>query len=879
MSGISYQVQQNILNPAKIYSDTHFYQSFELDPNTATTVLGDPLKQSNIGIIIPVNGTSPIPNLVLYDNNMYDLQSAQFAMEMYYAQQSRLQTPNYSQQPGLQYVLYTSPMTINNSESWDVNYFTHMLKKGMSPIATNYSDDFSSLSQALAQYDVTVLSTTSIPKYYVEWFGYFQPPTTGSYQFNLTTNQKAYLWVGNVALVNYTIDNITPTTIANPTTLVAGTMYPIRIQYGATNQTCTSALSFIISCNGIPLASGTNGNGLLLNLTDNVSNKPYEPIQVHYALTSATDPNVPPLSPNQNMQFQLFYTTCNLINNYTNNQKIRMAKSNTNLKNYQFTIRTSGTNTPTLSISNTGSIVFGDQSIFTNQTALVQPLTSTNAYLLFNNGDLTLNMNNGTVNTIYWDLLNTTTYSTYGTTNIINQNNIATIPTVYINAIPNNDWLTLYNSAPTNATTLYYGQNLSGNSALYSSDGKSMLCIEGNDLNLYVSNNPPMRYYTFYSGTGSDDMNTFYLLSTKGDIKLGSTMLVDTQQQQLQNVPMGGNILKYTNDFKLYSGSAYSYPPVIDGTNYVGGNNTTDCDKQCIANNNCSHYYSDPNGLSNVGVNCILNNNNNSPAYLPIPNAISANTVNVAPSLFIRNKQIHSDCKINVYDVKYKTIGTGACTSSSSSTSAGCPTKGVRSSGNFVSTSMYSTYDLYSTANGEYNPIPSQEGPCGIPSVNQSMNTFSEFTQGPNTEGFSHRTKGLTHRKKENFVTGFDPSACQSMDEKQCIRSMQSNASAINQAYQTSTLNNIEVNQNYDSLSNIINTQFAPLYNKVNNNPQYNSIDQDGTLTQDQNSRKTLLNGMIEDTKDNLIRQNTNYILINICAAIFLVGFFTFVPE
>jgi len=857
MSGISSQVQHNILNPAKLYSDTHFYQSFELDTNTATTVLGDPLQNSNIGIIIPVNGVSPISNLVQFNNNMYDLQSAQFAMEMYYAQQSRLQTPNYSQQYGLQYVLYTSPMTINNTEIWDVNYFTHMLKMGKTPIATNYSDDFSSLNHALQNYDVTILSTTSIPKYYVEWFGYFQPPSTGTYQFNLTTNQIVHLWVGDVALVNYSLKNVTPTTTSSPTTLVAGTMYPIRIQYGATNQTCTSVLSLIISCNGTPLTTGINGNGVLLNLKDNVSSNPYEPIQVHYALTSGTDPN-PTLSTNQKMQFQLFYTKCNLTNNYTNNQQMRIAKSNTNLKNYQFTISTSGSNNPTLSITNTGSIQFGDQSIFSNLTAITQPLTSTNSYLRFNNGDLTFTMNNGTVNTTYWDLQNT---STYGTTNLMNTNHISSIPTFYANAIPNNEWLTLYNSSPVNATTLYFGQSLSGNSALYSSDGKSMLCIEGNDLNMYVSNNPTMRYYTFYSGTGSDDMNTFYLLSTKGDIKLGSTMLVDTQQQQLQNVPMGGNILQYTNDFKVYSGSSLSFPPAIDGTNYIGGNNTTGCDIQCIANKNCSHYYNDPDGISNVGVNCILSNNNNSPSYLPIPNTISSNSAFQSPSLFIRNKNIISNCKINVYDVKYKTIGTTTA-DSCTTTSGGCPTKGIRNS--VASTSMYATYDLYSTINGQYNPIPSQEGPCGIPSIAQSINTFSEITTGP---------------KREGFVTGFDTSACQSMNEKQCVRSMQSNANAINQAYQTSTLNNIEVNQKYNNLNTEINSKFAPLYNKVNNNPQYNSIDQDGTLTQNKNGRKTLLNGMIEDTKDNLIRQNTNYILINICAAIFLVGFFTFVPE
>jgi GLEYA domain len=845
MSGISSQVKNNILNPAKLYNDTHFYQSFELDPNSAASILGDP-QQNQIGLIMPIEGQSPLRNILkLHDQNFYDLPSAQYAMEMYVAQQLRLQTPNYSTKPGLRFCLYTNPMIISSIISWDIHYFLNTFKQGLQPIAQNYSDDFSSLFQALANYDVTILSSSSVPKYYVEWFGYFQPPTTGTYQFNLATNQTAYIWVGNTALVNYTIDNSTPTNTVSPIHFVAGTMYPIRIHFGALNQTCTSTLSLTISCNGTVLSTGANGNGVLWFLNDNLSNNPYEPIQLYYALHTTTDPMLqnPPLT-----QFSLYRTDVNLSNNYTINQQIRLAKSNTNLKNYKFTISSSMTNTPALSITSNGSIQFGSNLLFDITQTQFPTTTPNNANLHFSNGNLILNMGGTSV----WDILQTTTskFPASATNVLISTTDISNIQQiVYPMATVNKSWLSSYQSATTKASILNYGETLSGNYALYSSDGKSMICIEGNDLNMYISNTPVNRFYTFDTGIGKDEQNAFYFLSTQGNIKLGSTMLIDTQQQTLQYVPMGGNILQYTNDFKLYSGSAYSYPPRVDGTNYIMGD-PNNCSDQCIKNAKCSHYYTQPNTTG--GVNCIINNNNTSPVYLPNPTAAASS--DMQSSLYIRNKTIKSDCKINVYNVVYKTVDQ-TYTDSCADSTLGCPTKGINQFPK--KSSLYDMYDSYSVNNQVYDPLPAQEGPCGVPGIYQSIGAF--------TESFA--------------VSGFDMNACQSLDEKQCLRSMKSNADALNQAYQSSQTNNSQINDNYLNLTNKLNTQFVPIYNKINNNPQYDSISKDGTLTQNQNGRKSLLNGMIEDTKMSLIQQNTNYIIANICAAIFLVGIFAFVPE
>ena len=81
------------------------------------------------------------------------------------------------------------------------------------------------------------------------------------------------------------------------------------------------------------------------------------------------------------------------------------------------------------------------------------------------------------------------------------------------------------------------------------------------------------------------------------------------------------------------------------------------------------------------------------------------------------------------------------------------------------------------------------------------------------------------------------------------------------------------------SSPNWIHTKFEKQYNKIHGNPIYDAIDNDGKLANAEKSRHSLLNGMIEDVKDTMIRENTYYIMANIFTAIFLVGLFAFVPD
>jgi len=74
-----------------------------------------------------------------------------------------------------------------------------------------------------------------------QWLGYFLAPTTGNYTFSTGTDDGSWLWLGTTAVSGFTTSNaivkngglhgIVTVTSANQA-LVAGTYYPIRVQYG-----------------------------------------------------------------------------------------------------------------------------------------------------------------------------------------------------------------------------------------------------------------------------------------------------------------------------------------------------------------------------------------------------------------------------------------------------------------------------------------------------------------------------------------------------------------------------------------------------------------------------------------------------------------------
>lgn len=97
------------------------------------------------------------------------------------------------------------------------------------------------------------------------YVGYFLAPTTGTYIFNLASDDRGWLWLGNDALTgSYTTSNSLITANFNTGTvastslfLTAGTYYPVRIVMGNN----AGGGNIVFSFSGPGIATRTNGTG------------------------------------------------------------------------------------------------------------------------------------------------------------------------------------------------------------------------------------------------------------------------------------------------------------------------------------------------------------------------------------------------------------------------------------------------------------------------------------------------------------------------------------------------------------------------------------------------------------------------------------------
>jgi len=109
-----------------------------------------------------------------------------------------------------------------------------------------FNDDVNWFSTAILQGDVNQLTqinsfTSSADNYSWQWLGYFRASTTENYTFYTTSDDASYLWIGANALAGFTTANANvnnggahaPIEItSSPVSLIAGTYYPIRLQFG-----------------------------------------------------------------------------------------------------------------------------------------------------------------------------------------------------------------------------------------------------------------------------------------------------------------------------------------------------------------------------------------------------------------------------------------------------------------------------------------------------------------------------------------------------------------------------------------------------------------------------------------------------------------------
>ena len=88
--------------------------------------------------------------------------------------------------------------------------------------------------------DTTINESALAATTSIEYKGYFLASYTGTHTFYLNSDDASYLWLGLTALSGYTTTNALvnngglhgPTEVSATISLVAGTYYPIRIQFG-----------------------------------------------------------------------------------------------------------------------------------------------------------------------------------------------------------------------------------------------------------------------------------------------------------------------------------------------------------------------------------------------------------------------------------------------------------------------------------------------------------------------------------------------------------------------------------------------------------------------------------------------------------------------
>ena len=931
--GVAGLVKQNISDPAKNYNDTHLYQSFEMDVMTGKNVLGN--QDNAFGVI-----TSQF-EMILFDDNLYDQNTAQYAIETFYTQKLWEQhnyfnanKSSYVINAGLKYQIFDRTMISPDAtqQQWDVNYFSKQIRDNINSLANGTTNDMSSLMSSISGFDFASINTN----FYVEWFGYICPNKNGLYNFQFTSPDIVHMWIGNTALTDFTLDNETSSTQKIPMT--AGAYYPIRIQYGmgVTSVKSNMKLNISVFFNGDFLS---NGAGLFFNIFDK-TNTPYEPIQLHYALTQYTSGAI------ASNLYNLYYTLLNTVNNYDMNQQLRIAKINKNkminmvtliqctttdmpcifsiqpdgngvlsnstssvqlthfdssTKNLNYSKCKGGTNfqsVPTVSLNgislnkyytvsredrvdtssglpyvnysfnsfkfngNTNdpltniiqnnynsqytlqvNYTLGSEQITENHlVTLVEPLNISNlskvvdclfTFEIKNGGDISLrNYNQG-----IWNFFNDTM-----NTNAINQ-----VKQVLPNTISNPDWLFEYKTALNNGVNLshmFSGEQLDVSNSLYTPDGMCKLSVQGNQLVYSMVTMPTKgKIYT----DNNDPQNTFYLFSALGDMKFNTNMLVDTTNNTMQYVPVGGNILKYRSNFKDAISNQYSFPPFTNGTTLPDGyqlfENTSnaDCKKACLINPQCSHYYSYK--MDDNSFHCVVNNNGNIPKYLPK----TADSTVSQSNLYVRQKYINSDCKINTYQPVY--------------------------SNNLVTTDQYNSFQSYSFANEIYDPSANMEGPCGIGAIAQNL---SMFQSGVNTVG-RNTVEGFDNSKSSQ-IPGFNPNICNDLNKSACISDINKNVTALNKYHADNVLaTNQKVYDKYSSMQTQIYQDFIKKYNDVNINPQYDAINNAGELI-DANYNKSLLSGMIYDIKNQMMGENTKYILINLLSATVFVAILALAP-
>jgi alpha-tubulin suppressor-like RCC1 family protein/uncharacterized protein YjdB len=164
--------------------------------------------------------------------------------------------------PGLKGTRYVGYFNDN------VNWFATATKHGDTNQITNFTN-----------------FTSSADLYSWEWIGSFKASTSGSYTFCTDSDDASYLWLGSAANVGFTTANSLVNNgglhgmheICGNTTLVGGTFYPIRIQFGENGGGDAIIVRFTPPGGGSTIYNGTGYYFGGMGLTKAEGDAPFTP--------------------------------------------------------------------------------------------------------------------------------------------------------------------------------------------------------------------------------------------------------------------------------------------------------------------------------------------------------------------------------------------------------------------------------------------------------------------------------------------------------------------------------------------------------------------------------------------------------------------------
>lgn len=815
-----------------------------------------------------------------YDsNNLHSISSAAFNISQLYSQikakQQSDNAPALTIVPGLNLITAPGSFIPTANGMPDLTYF--LKKTASTTIVTTVN---------------TPLNITTFPSS-VEWTGFFQSTTSGIYSFK--TIQNAFIWVGDIALVGYTIMNTLKSN--NTLNVTAKQLYPIRIQYTVTNanQLLSSFIQLYQGQTQLDITKYLN--------TVTLNGSRWEPVQIFFSL-----------QPRQNNLNSIMSTKYDTTNNYTINQSIRKLKTVSQLT---YNTRWSVPNITSFKFNQNGEIILNDSTKLNPNTNSITCIGGTNVSgilltmggQIYTSDQLNISNNNNSyiitvpTSSALPDRKNTGKYNinlqynigsnvknlnftkASGQTMVINITPVINTCAYTLQLIPNTGdlivknvlnpkiWsLRAYLKQPFTANTqsnpvwlseyqsgLANGMDLSillpnstilndGKKYLISSDGKYKLTIsQDNTLNLY--------YCTVYNKTVDDPTrNIICLYGIIADPKTGGTFLANNANKTLQSI-VQGPILQYADTYSINSTQmGLNYPPVNSTTSYksFADTNNAKCAIKCNADTNCSSYYSTTVGNK---TNCIINTNRQLNLYPNQPNSGITNS-----KLYIRNQ------KVNGSEFSTKSIYSPN------------KTPQIISADTIDKYMQYQAYTPGNTIGTECT----QEGAWRDSSILTSYNSYMGGTPTIVTSACKENFTGNLYTRKPIGLWD-DMSSCDgtggvsSSNVVNCKSQLSTNILDLSNNYLPNYLDNVnDISQNYYDISRnkIIYDGLFANYGTVGS--KYDVIDNSGNLTFNNNNpmngTMNLKDIQLSDANDNLMQQNLMYITGVITSATLIIA-------